>query len=148
MTENTAYFLECETKDNHLSMTTFAAALAPLLRDYVLDEQLIIYGKEIIKKREEFIKQISKIIKPIHEDLTNKEEAIKIDYHKNTEVKDFEKNLKRNRSVDLRNKSTSVGPHRDDILFFNKDINIRTYGSQGQKRTIALSLKLAEIELV
>ena len=37
---------------------------------------------------------------------------------------------------------------RDDILFFNKDINIRTYGSQGQKRTIALSLKLAEIELV
>lgn len=114
----------------------------------VWDEQLVLYGKEIIKKREEFIKQISKIIKPIHEDLTNKEEAIKIDYHKNTEVKDFEKNLKRNRSVDLRNKSTSVGPHRDDILFFNKDINIRTYGSQGQKRTIALSLKLAEIELV
>ena len=114
----------------------------------VWDEQLVLYGKEIIKKREEFIKQISKIIKPIHEDLTNKEEVIKIDYHKNTEVKDFEKNLKRNRSVDLRNKSTSVGPHRDDILFFNKDINIRTYGSQGQKRTIALSLKLAEIELV
>ena len=45
-------------------------------------------------------------------------------------------------------KSTSAGPHRDDILFFNKDINIRTYGSQGQKRTVALSLKLAEIELV
>lgn len=114
----------------------------------VWDEQLVLYGKEIIKKREEFIKQISKIIKPIHEDLTNKEEAIKIDYQKNTEVKNFEKNLKRNRSNDLKHKNTSVGPHRDDILFFNKDINIRTYGSQGQKRTIALSLKLAEIELV
>ena len=114
----------------------------------VWDEQLILYGKEIIKKREEFIKQISKIIKPIHEDLTNKEEAIKIDYQKNTEIRNFEKNLKRNRSVDLKHKNTSVGPHRDDILFFNKDINIRTYGSQGQKRTIALSLKLAEIELV
>lgn len=114
----------------------------------VWDEQLVLYGKEIIKKREEFIKQISKIIKPIHEDLTNKEEAIKIDYQKNAEVKNFEKNLKRNRSNDLKHKNTSVGPHRDDILFFNKDINIRTYGSQGQKRTIALSLKLAEIELV
>ena len=114
----------------------------------VWDEQLILYGKEIIKKREDFIKQISKIIKPIHEDLTNKEETIKIDYHKNTEIKNFEKNLKKNRSTDLKYKSTSVGPHRDDILFFNKDINIRTYGSQGQKRTIALSLKLAEIELV
>ena len=114
----------------------------------VWDEQLVLYGKEIIKKREDFIKQISKIIKPIHEDLTNKEENIKIDYHKNTEIKNFEKNLKKNRSNDLKYKSTSVGPHRDDILFFNKDINIRTYGSQGQKRTIALSLKLAEIELV
>ncbi len=114
----------------------------------VWDEQLVLYGKEIIKKREDFIKQISKIIKPIHEDLTNKEETIKIDYQKNTEVKNFEKNLKKNRSNDLKYKSTSVGPHRDDILFFNKDINIRTYGSQGQKRTIALSLKLAEIELV
>ncbi len=114
----------------------------------VWDEQLVLYGKEIIKKREEFIKEISKIIKPIHEDLTNKEETIKIDYHKNTEAKHFEKNLKRNRSNDLKYKSTSVGPHRDDILFFNKDINIRTYGSQGQKRTMALSLKLAEIELV
>ncbi len=114
----------------------------------VWDEQLVLYGKEIIKKREEFIKQISKIIKPIHEDLTNKEESIKIDYHKNTEIRNFEKNLKKNRSTDLKYKSTSVGPHRDDILFFNKDINIRTYGSQGQKRTIALSLKLAEIELV
>lgn len=114
----------------------------------VWDEQLVLYGKEIIKKREEFIQEISKIIKPIHEDLTNKEETIKIDYHKNTEAKHFEKNLKRNRSNDLKYKSTSVGPHRDDILFFNKDINIRTYGSQGQKRTMALSLKLAEIELV
>ena len=53
-----------------------------------------------------------------------------------------------NRKKDIKLKSTSAGPHRDDILFFNKDINIRTYGSQGQKRTVALSLKLAEIELV
>ena len=114
----------------------------------VWDEQLVLYGKEIIKKREEFIKQISNIIKPIHKELTNNEEVIKIDYHKSTEIKSFEKELKKNRKNDLRYKSTSIGPHRDDILFFNKDINIRIYGSQGQKRTMALSLKLAEIELV
>ena len=114
----------------------------------VWDEQLVLYGKEIIKKREEFIEQISSIIKPIHKNLTNNEETIKIDYHKNVEIKDFEKVLKKNRKNDLRYKSTSVGPHRDDILFFNKNENIRIYGSQGQKRTMALSLKLAEIELV
>ena len=44
-------------------------------------------------------------------------------------------------------KSTSVGPHRDD-LFFSGDLDIRKFGSQGQQRTAALSLKLSEIELV
>ena len=44
--------------------------------------------------------------------------------------------------------NTGVGPHRDDICFINDDIDIRRYGSQGQQRTCALSLKLAEIELV
>ena len=45
-------------------------------------------------------------------------------------------------------KSTSIGPHRDDICFMVKDLDIRRFGSQGQQRTAALSLKLSEIELV
>ena len=45
-------------------------------------------------------------------------------------------------------KSTSVGPHRDDICFMMGNLDIRKYGSQGQQRTAALSLKLSEIELV
>ena len=53
-----------------------------------------------------------------------------------------------NRNKDLKQKSTSVGPHRDDILFSINDIDIRKYGSQGQQRTTALSLKLSEIELI
>jgi DNA replication and repair protein RecF len=44
--------------------------------------------------------------------------------------------------------TTSVGPHRDDLCFFNGDVDLKKYGSQGQHRTCALSLKLAEIELV
>ena len=54
----------------------------------------------------------------------------------------------KNKEKDLRIKSTSVGPHRDDIAFLVSDIDIRKYGSQGQQRTAALSLKLSEIELV
>ena len=54
----------------------------------------------------------------------------------------------KNKEKDLRIKSTSVGPHRDDIAFLVGDIDIRKYGSQGQQRTAALSLKLSEIELV
>ena len=60
----------------------------------------------------------------------------------------FEMSLKQSRKMDLETCSTNVGPHRDDICFMNGEIDIRKYGSQGQQRTCALSLKLAEIELV
>lgn len=60
----------------------------------------------------------------------------------------LEQALNRSRERDIRIKSTSVGPHRDDICFMIGDMDIRKYGSQGQQRTAALSLKLSEIELV
>ena len=59
-----------------------------------------------------------------------------------------EQALIKNRDRDLRIKSTSVGPHRDDICLLAGDLDIRRFGSQGQQRTAALSLKLSEIELV
>ena len=114
----------------------------------VWDMQLAKYGGEIIKRREEFIKEISNILIPIHNELTDNQEDIEIIYEKNCETDDLYEKIVTNREKDIKYKNTSVGPHRDDVLFFNRGKNIRTYGSQGQKRTIALSLKLAEIELV
>lgn len=114
----------------------------------VWDNQLAEYGSKIIKRREKFIKEINNIIKPIHKKLTGGVEDINIVYNKNCDAEDLLKILKENRERDIKYKSTSVGPHKDDILFFHKDKNIRIYGSQGQQRTVALSLKLAEIELV
>ena len=75
-------------------------------------------------------------------------EDINIVYNKNCEAEDLLRRLEENRDRDIKYKSTSIGPHKDDLLFFNDDKNIRIYGSQGQQRTIALSLKLAELELV
>lgn len=114
----------------------------------VWDLQLAEYGSKIINRRKKFIKDINKIIKPIHAKLTENKEEINLIYKKNCDEQEIYEKLIQNRIKDIKLKSTSVGPHRDDILFFNKDINIRNYGSQGQKRTVALSLKLAEIELV
>lgn len=114
----------------------------------VWDMQLAKYGGEIIKRREEFIKEISNILIPIHNELADNQEDIEIIYEKNCETDDLYEKIVTNREKDIKYKNTSVGPHRDDVLFFNRGKNIRTYGSQGQKRTIALSLKLAEIELV
>ena len=56
--------------------------------------------------------------------------------------------LTQSRDRDMRQKTTTVGPHRDDLSFYVNGIDIRKYGSQGQQRTAALSLKLSEIELV
>lgn len=114
----------------------------------VWDSQLAEYGSKIIERRSRFIQEINDIIKPIHRELTGGVEDINIIYNKNCEAEDLLNTLEENRERDIKYKSTSVGPHKDDILFFNNEQNIRIYGSQGQQRTIALSLKLAEIELV
>lgn len=114
----------------------------------VWNTQLAEYGKKVIQRRENFINQINEIINPIHKKLTDNKEDIKIIYEKNCKEEELYDELVRNAEKDIKYKTTSVGPHRDDISFYNKEINIRTYGSQGQQRTAALSLKLAEIELV
>ena len=114
----------------------------------IWDIQLIQYGNKIIERRQKFIEEINKIISNIHKKLTGNRENIKIVYEPSNGALSFEQVLLKNKEKDLRIKSTSVGPHRDDIAFLVSDIDIRKYGSQGQQRTAALSLKLSEIELV
>ncbi len=114
----------------------------------IWDMQLIKYGCLVMKRRNDFINQINEIIGKIHEKLTGGREIIKLLYEPGVRNEDFEIALKRNRERDIKMKSTSVGPHRDDICFMCGDLDIRKFGSQGQQRTAALSLKLSEIELV
>lgn len=114
----------------------------------IWDIQLIQYGNKIIERRQKFIEEINKIISNIHKKLTGNREDIKIVYEPSNGALSFEQALLKNKEKDLRIKSTSVGPHRDDIAFLVSDIDIKKYGSQGQQRTAALSLKLSEIELV
>ena len=76
------------------------------------------------------------------------EENINIDYEMSVNEENFEKIIAEGRNKDIKFGMTSYGPHRDDIIFDIDGIDVRKYGSQGQKRTTALSLKLAEIELV
>ena len=69
-------------------------------------------------------------------------------YEPDTEAENLENALRISREKDIKYKMTSVGPHRDDFSFVVNGVDIRKYGSQGQQRTAALSLKLSEIELV
>ena len=114
----------------------------------VWDMQLVNYGRKIIGKRREFVESLNEIIKEIHRNLTGGIENIEVIYEPSVESEALEESLFRNRDRDLRMKMTSSGPHRDDLMVAVNGIDIRKYGSQGQQRTAALSLKLSEIYLV
>ena len=114
----------------------------------IWDMQLVKYGTEVIKERKKFVSDLQKIIKPIHENLTGGKESLSIFYEPDIQEKEFEEGMKKGRERDIRQKMTLTGPHRDDLEFLVNGMDIRKFGSQGQQRTAALSLKLAEIEIV
>lgn len=124
--------------------------LNPGLKDTlcVWDAQLVSYGARIIERRSSFISQLNEIIYEIHRKLSGGKEALEIVYEPDVLPEHFERKLADCQEKDIRFKQTSVGPHRDDFSFAANAVDIRRFGSQGQQRTAALSLKLAEIELV
>lgn len=124
--------------------------LNPTLKETlnIWDSQLLSYGSKIIERRIKFINQLNEIIFDIHKKLSGDKEELKIHYEPNVTIEQFQEKLRMNQEKDIRIKQTTVGPHRDDFSFMLKEIDIRKFGSQGQQRTAALSLKLSEIELV
>ena len=114
----------------------------------IWDMQLVSFGEKIIERRRIFAEQLNEIIYDIHKRLSGGREELTIQYEPDVEIEDFEKKLAAGQERDIRAKMTSVGPHRDDFSFMIGNVDIRKYGSQGQQRTAALSLKLSEIELV
>lgn len=114
----------------------------------VWDRQLVQYGERVIREREKFVGRLNEIIGEIHQRLSGGRETLVIHYEKNVEPEEFEARLTANRDRDLKLRTTQAGPHRDDLCFDIGGMDIRKFGSQGQQRTAALSLKLSEIELV
>ncbi len=122
----------------------------PSLRDTlnIWDSQLISFGSKIIERRKLFVEQLNEIIYDIHKKLSGDKEELVIKYEPDVLIENYEKLLSSCQDRDIKLKQTTVGPHRDDFSFLVGDIDIRKFGSQGQQRTAALSLKLSEIELV
>ena len=112
------------------------------------DEQLLKYGTELIIMRSEFIKELNPLIAGIHAGLSGGKETLSIAYEPNVTAENFREQLAKNQFQEIKQRQTLTGPHRDDLNFIVNGTDIRRFGSQGQQRTAALSLKLAEIELV
>ncbi|HIW12790.1 MAG TPA: DNA replication/repair protein RecF [Candidatus Salinicoccus stercoripullorum] len=123
----------------------------------VLNAQLAEHASLIILKRQQFIQTIEKYASRIHGDISNGNESLTVRYKPNIKFESEDE-----KSLELEIKSllddtlekeiergqALAGPHRDDISFYINDFDVQTYGSQGQQRTTALSVKLAELELI
>lgn len=124
----------------------------------VLTEQLIAHATTLLKRRFTFIDKLCASAQPIHKDISRNLEQLHMTYEATIDVsqdasleeieKKFEESFKQIRQKEIDRGTTLIGPHRDDLLFYINDRDVQVYGSQGQQRTTALSVKLAEIELI
>lgn len=135
-----------DQRNNLLKQISFRPDLESTLD--VWDVQLIETGKSIIRERTNFIQMMNEIVSDIHRDLTEEKEHLELRYEPNADAEHFEEELQRKKSLDLKMMSTQTGPQRDDFAILINGMDARVYGSQGQQRTAALSMKIAEIRLV
>lgn len=115
---------------------------------YLWDKQLIDFGSRILVARQRFVSKIEMIASQQHHLMTGGKETLELKYLPNTVADDFESKLESHLERDIILGSTTIGPHKDDLLFLIEGKDAKSFGSQGQQRTVALSAKLAEIELI
>ncbi|WP_219834683.1 DNA replication/repair protein RecF [Paenibacillus sp. R14(2021)] len=150
------YHKVLQQRNNYLKSTMPGNANMAMMD--VWNMQLAEYGVKIVKKRQNFIEKLQKWAQHIHSGITAGSEELSILYRPSFEsdakeeesilFEQFMIKLTQVKDQELRRGMTLVGPHRDDMAFYINGKEASVYGSQGQQRTTALSLKLAEIELI
>lgn len=124
----------------------------------VLTDQLIEHAATLLERRFVFLELLRNWAGPIHYGISRELEKLEIRYNPTIEVSE-ETNKEKIETIyadkfhEIQDKeidrgTTLIGPHRDDLVFYVNGKDVQTYGSQGQQRTTALSIKLAEIELI
>ena len=113
----------------------------------VFETEIVDMGNKIINYRKKYIEVLNKYVSNIYNGISSGKEQIEIFYISKNDNLNIE-NIKNSREKDMFTSTTSIGPHRDDIIFKINGIDARSFGSQGQKRSVALSLKLAGAEVI
>lgn len=118
------------------------------------DEQLAIVAERVLNKRFAAVDKLNDLANFAHQKISACKETLSVKYYMNglDSRENIEKNffdmLTLRRADDVRSGSTGRGPHRDDLRFFINGHELKLFGSQGQLRTAALSLKLAELQFL
>ncbi|MFC4558491.1 DNA replication/repair protein RecF [Virgibacillus kekensis] len=124
----------------------------------VLTDQLTEHAATLLERRFAFLELLRKWAAPIHHGISRELETLEISYNATIQVseaanKEKIETIYANKFHEIQEKevergTTLIGPHRDDLIFHVNNKDVQTFGSQGQQRTTALSVKLAEIELI
>ncbi len=121
------------------------------------DTQLVTLGTRVIRRRARMLQRLIPIAQSWHQAISGSSEQLEIYYSPNVDVDSddashiqqaFLEKLQARAMAEYYQRTTLVGPHRDDISFFINTTPARQYGSQGQQRTLVLALKLSELQLI
>ncbi len=116
------------------------------------DEQLAVAGAELMQHRRRYIERLSVAAGENHRDIADGRERLEIRYLPSVTLGDEPQHIRdalfAARESDLRRLITSAGPHRDDVQILVEGRDVRAFGSQGQQRTAALSMRLSELEVM
>ena len=125
--------------------------IEPALLDMldVIDERMTDAGERLVQERKSYIGELLPSVRRIYDGFSGGNEEMDVCYvEKEAENGPLADRLKANRKQDIINKTTSVGPHRDDVDIRINDISARSFGSQGQQRSCAIALKMGEAEVM
>ncbi len=142
------YTKALEQRNSILKNLKFNPNMEEFIEDF--ENELAECGCSIIKYRKNFIETLNKYLPEIYNGLSNGKEKISVCYESGAgeDKEEFLRLLKTSRKEDMQSLSTSIGPHRDDVDIKINGISARSFGSQGQKRSAALALKLAESAVI
>jgi DNA replication and repair protein RecF len=107
------------------------------------DGEMMRHGSVIIEQRIQLAAELNRLAPPIHSRISSGEE-LRINYLPSVNIEGFRRRLQESRKREIAQRVSVLGPHRDDMSFTINGNDVNTYGSRGQQRTAALSLKLAE----
>ena len=114
----------------------------------IYNEQLTVFGHQIFEIRKTFLDEFVPIFNKHHQNITNSEETVQIKYESQLFDKKLNQLLEENINKDRVLQYTSVGIHKDDLMFEIDNFSIKKFGSQGQQKTFLIALKLAQFEFV
>ena len=141
------YLKVLEQRNNYLRQIKEQNKSEDLLE--IWDEKLAEYAIIVYRYRYEFINKIKEVINEIHCKITDNKENLELKYISECDNKEkFIELLKQRRKLDIIKGYTTKGVHRDDFNIFINNKEVSVYGSQGQNRTVVLSLKLAELQVI